>query len=106
MNQILAPSITVLPANTADRVIVTGSHGGIYPGHLVLAAKARAAIFNDAGIGRDSAGIASLQLLQAHGQAAAPVAHTSARIGGTHHMMSAGIISTLNTLAVAFGVKP
>jgi hypothetical protein len=83
MNHILAPTITVLPGNTAGRVIVTGSHGGLYPGHLVLAAKARAAIFNDAGIGRDSAGIAALHLLQEHGKAAAAVAHTSARIADT-----------------------
>jgi uncharacterized protein YunC (DUF1805 family) len=106
MNHVLAPTITVLPGNTAGRVIVTGSHGGLYPGHLVLAAKARAAIFNDAGIGRDSAGIAALQLLQEHGKAAAAVAHTSARIGDTDDMMSAGIISTVNAFAVACGVTP
>src|SRR5258705_13494192 len=106
MNHILAPTITVLPANTASRVIVTGSPGGLYPGHLVLAAKARAAIFNDAGIGRDSAGIAALHLLQEHGKAAAAIAHTSARIGDTDDMMSAGIISTVNASAVACGLKP
>jgi uncharacterized protein YunC (DUF1805 family) len=106
MNHILAPTITTLPENTAGRVIVTGSHGGLYPGHLVLAAKARAAIFNDAGIGRDGAGIASLRLLQAHGKAAAAVAHTSARIGDTDDMMSAGIISTVNAFAIACGLKP
>jgi uncharacterized protein YunC (DUF1805 family) len=106
MNHVLAPTITVLPGNTAGRVIVTGSHGGLYPGHLVLAAKARAAIFNDAGIGRDSSGIAALQLLQERGKAAAAVAHTSARIGDTDDMMSAGIISTVNAFAVACGVTP
>src|SRR5450759_725950 len=53
MDPILAPSITILPAEVGGRVIVTGSHGGLYPGHLVLAALASAAIFNDAGIGRD-----------------------------------------------------
>ena len=106
MNHILAPTITVLPRHTAGRVIVTGSHGGLYPGHLVLAAQARAAIFNDAGIGRDRAGIAALDLLQEHGNAAAAVAHTSARIGDTHDMMSAGIISTVNALAACCGVRP
>jgi len=106
MNHILAPTITILPADTAGRVIVTGSHGGVYPGHLVLAAEARAAIFNDAGIGRDGAGIASLQLLQEHGKAAAAVAHSSARIGDTDDMMSAGIVSAVNAFAVACGLKP
>jgi uncharacterized protein YunC (DUF1805 family) len=106
MNQILAPTITVLPADTPGQVIVTGSHGGIYPGHLVLVARARAAIFNDAGIGRDNAGIAALHLLQEHGKAAAAVAHTSARIGDTGDMMSAGIISSVNALAITCGVQP
>ena len=81
MNHILAPTITVLPDGVAERVVVTASHGGLYPGYLVLAARARAAIFNDAGIGMDRAGIAALDLLQGHGKAAAAVSHSSARIG-------------------------
>jgi hypothetical protein len=106
MDLILAPSITVLPAEVAGRVIVTGSHGGLYPGHLVLAAQARAAIFNDAGIGRDRAGVAALDLLQRHGKAAAAVSHISARIGDTDDMMAGGTISIANALAAAFGVTP
>ena len=106
MDSVLAPSITVLPADVAGRVIVTGSHGGLYPGHLVLAAQARAAIFNDAGIGRDRAGIAALELLQQHGKAAATVSHISARIGDTDDMMAGGTISAANPLAVACGVIP
>jgi hypothetical protein len=106
MDPILAPSITVLPADVAGRVIVTGSHGGLYPGHLVLVAQARAAIFNDAGIGKDRAGIAALELLQQHGKAAAAVSHISARIGDTDDMMASGTISTANALAAACGVIP
>jgi hypothetical protein len=106
MDPILAPSITTLPAEVAGRVIVTGSHGGLYPGHLMLAAQARAAIFNDAGIGRDRAGVAALELLQQHGKAAAAVSHISARIGDTDDMMAGGTISTVNALATACGVIP
>ena len=106
MDLILAPSITVLPADVAGRVIVTGSHGGLYPGHLMLAAQARAAIFNDAGIGRDRAGVAALDLLQQHGKAAAAVSHISARIGDTDDMMASGTISTANALAAGCGVTP
>lgn len=104
MNQILAPTITALPIDVRERVIVTGSHGGLYPGHLLLASQARAAIFNDAGIGKDSAGIAALRLLQAHGKAAAAVSHTSARIGDTDDMMAVGTISVANELAATCGV--
>jgi hypothetical protein len=106
MDPVLAPSITVLPAKVAGRVIVTGSHGGLYPGHLVLTAQARAAIFNDAGIGRDRAGVAALDLLQQHGKAAAAVSHSSARIGDTDDMVAGGTISTANALATACGVIP
>jgi hypothetical protein len=106
MDPVLAPSITVLPADVAGRVIVTGSHGGLYPGHLVLAAQGRAAVFNDAGIGRDRAGIAALKLLQQHGKAAAAVSHMSARIGDTDDMMAGGTISMANALAAACGVTP
>jgi hypothetical protein len=106
MDPILAPSITILPAEAAGRVIVTGSHGGLYPGYLVLAAQARAAIFNDAGIGRDRAGVAALDLLQRQGKAAAAVSHASARIGDTDDMMAGGAISTANALAAAGGVTP
>jgi hypothetical protein len=106
MDPILAPTITVLPADTAGRVIVTGSHGGLYPGYLVLAAQARAAIFNDAGIGKDRAGIAALSLLQDRGKAAAAVSHTCGRIGDTDDMMAHGAISAANPLAAACGVTP
>jgi hypothetical protein len=104
MDPIFAPSITILPADVAGRVIVTGSHGGLYPGYLVLAAQARAAIFNDAGIGRDRAGVAALDLLQQQGKAGATVSHMSARIGDTDDMMTGGTISTANALAAACGV--
>jgi hypothetical protein len=106
MALILAPSITVLPADVAGHVIVTGSHGGLYPGQLVLAAQGRAAVFNDAGIGRDRAGVAALKLLQLHGKAAATVSHVSARIGDTDDMMTSGTISTVNALAAVCGVIP
>jgi hypothetical protein len=106
MKLILAPTITVLPADTAGRVIVTGSHGGLYPGYLALKAQARAAIFNDAGIGKENAGIAALGLLQEHGRAAAAVSHLSGRIGDTDDMMAHGAISAANTLAAACGVTP
>ena len=55
-----APTITSLPPEAAGAVVVSGSHGGHYPGYLAAKARLRAVIFNDAGVGRDGAGIASL----------------------------------------------
>jgi hypothetical protein len=101
-----APTITSLPPEARGAVVVSGSHGGRYPGYLAARARLRAAIFSDAGGGRDGAGIASLERLERHGIAAAAVSHRSARIGDPAHMMSRGVISHCNAPARAAGVVP
>ena len=62
---------------------------------LVKAAKLRvgAAIFNDAGVGRDDAGIAGLDYLEALGIPAAAVGNDTARIGDGSDMMARGVIT-------------
>jgi hypothetical protein len=101
---IVASTVTKLPAICAGAVLVTGSHGGAYPGRIVIGATLRAAIFHDAGIGREEAGVASLALLQDIGIAGASVSHWSARIGDTDDMMRRGKISRANLAALAAGV--
>ncbi len=105
MTIILAPTITVLPKDVRGAVLVSGSHGGSYPGVLAALAGARATILCDAGVGRDAAGIASLELLQGYGAAAATVSALSARIGDTDDMMARGIISHVNAIAARCGVQ-
>jgi hypothetical protein len=106
MQIIIAPTITKLPPGSLGAVLVTGSHGGIYPGQLAVSAGVRAVIFHDAGIGRDEAGIASLALLASLGIAAAAVAHSSARVGDADDMMARGKISRANAPAAVLGVVP
>jgi uncharacterized protein YunC (DUF1805 family) len=101
---VVADTITKLPAEAAGAVVVSGSHGGLYPGTLAAKARVRAVILNDAGIGRDDAGIASLHLLERFGIAAAAVSHLSCRIGDTADMMDRGVISHANAPAQACGV--
>jgi hypothetical protein len=101
---IIAPTVTKLPPGSAGAVLVTGSHGGVYPGQLAVLAGVRAVIFHDAGIGKAEAGIASLPLLQGLGIAAAAVSHWSARVGDAEDMMARGVISRANAAAV--GVLP
>jgi len=103
---IVAPTATKLGPDTCGAVLVTGSHGGLYPGRLAVAAGVRAAIFHDAGLGRDDAGVASLMLLDRLGIAAAAVAHDSARIGDTADMLARGRISRANGTAAMLGVAP
>ena len=68
-----APTITSLPAEARGAVVVSGSHGGRYPGYLAAKAKVRAVVLSDAGVGRDGTGIASLAYLERYGIAAESV---------------------------------
>ena len=77
----IVDSITELCAHDAGCMAVSGSHGGLSSARYALAARPLLSVFNDAGVGKDSAGLAALDFLQAHGLAACTVSHGSARIG-------------------------
>ncbi|MGQ0683457.1 hypothetical protein [Bradyrhizobium sp.] len=100
----LAASITNLSPEVKGAVLITGSHGGRYPGVLAATAGVRAAIFNDAGIGMDGAGIAALRDLECLGIAAATASYLSCRIGDAEDMALRGRISHANAVAQACGV--
>ena len=87
----------------AGAVILAGSHGAIYAGYLAASAGPRGIILNDAGVGRDKAGISSLDYLQDLGIAAATVGHTTGRIGDGEDMYTRGIVSYTNAIADSFG---
>lgn len=99
----IADSITKLRPQLRGTVLVTGSHGGSYCGYLAALAGLRGVIFNDAGVGLDSAGIGALDYLQQLGMAAAAVGHTSARIGDGADMFTRGQISHCNAIASSLG---
>jgi hypothetical protein len=104
---IVADSITRVGEREArGAVVVNASHGGIYAAYLAAKLGAAAAIFNDAGVGRDRAGIAGLDYLQELGIAAATVGHYTARIGDGADMMARGVITHANRLAEASGCRP
>jgi hypothetical protein len=100
---LLVDSITEAARHGADAVVVSGSHGGLSAARFALAARPHAVAFNDAGIGKDGAGIAALAWLQAHGIAAVAVAHDSARIGEALSTWNDGVISAANAAATALG---
>jgi hypothetical protein len=103
---IAVPSVTKLPPEADGAVVVGGSHGAIYAAYLSAKAGARAAIHNDAGIGRDEAGVSGLAWAEAHGMAMAAVLSGSARIGDGKDMLRRGVISRANPLAASCGVMP
>lgn len=103
---IAVESVTKLDERHCDAVLVAGSHGGVFPGYLAATAGVRAVILNDAGVGRERAGIASLAYLEAIGMAAATVGHDTARIGDGADMLARGIVSHANAIALRLGVEP
>jgi hypothetical protein len=102
---VLADTATKLGESAKGAVIVTGSHGGRYAAYLTLKAHPRAVIHNDAGVGKDEAGIAVVGIAQALGVAAATLSHASCRIGDATDMMARGIVSCANAAASALGVS-
>lgn len=105
LQTVITDSSTKIGSKVEGRVIVTASHGGIYSAYLVATLGIRAAIFNDAGVGKDAAGIAGLAYLKAMGIPAAAIGHDTARIGDGKDMMERGIIRHVNELALSLGCK-
>lgn len=96
-------SITEAVGSGDGCVVVSGSHGGLSAGRFAIEARVWLAVFNDAGVGKDGAGIAALALLQLHGIAACTVAHTSACIGEARSTLLAGVVSHANGAATVLG---
>ncbi|MAZ04715.1 MAG: hypothetical protein CMN56_16400 [Sneathiella sp.] len=87
------------------RVVISGSHGGIYPAALASAANLRAVLFNDAGIGFEKAGVAGVLALANVGMAAAAIDCESCLIGSAQDALNRGIISVVNSVAKSCGVE-
>jgi len=94
------------PSDTGA-VLVTGSHGGLLGGkpESAIAVAARAAVYNDAGIGIDRAGVSRLPVLAARGIVAATVAAATARIGEARSTWATGRLSDMNELARSLGAE-
>jgi hypothetical protein len=92
-------------AEDAGAILVTGSHGGLLGGkpETAIGVAALAAVYNDAGIGIDRAGISRLPALDARGIPAATVSAASARIGDARSAWATGRLSAVNRLAAEAG---
>ncbi len=95
----------MLAPEDASEIAVSGSHGGASSGAYALQVPLKCAIFNDAGVGKNEAGVVALAMLQARGVAAATVAHTSARIGDAQDTWDSGVVSRCNETARALGIE-
>jgi hypothetical protein len=102
---ILMDSITKVKPEDKGAIVVCASHGGTSSGEFALEVPLKAVIFNDAGVGKDDAGIAALAMLQQKGVPAATVAHTSGRIGDAMDMWENGVLSHVNSAARQLGLN-
>ena len=92
-------SITFLNESNAGDIVVCGSHGGVSAGHYAQKHHLKAVFFNDAGIGKNNAGVKSLDSLSDAGILACTVDCMSAEIFNGQDVLDYGIISVCNQLA-------
>jgi hypothetical protein len=102
---ILMDSISHVDAADAGHIVVSASHGGASSGEYATQHELSAVFFNDAGVGKDRAGIAALGVLERVQVAAATVSHLSARIGDVEDMWEHGVLSHLNASALGSGLR-
>jgi hypothetical protein len=101
---LLLDTITALEPEDAGAMVVTGSHGGRSAAAFALALPLPLVVFNDAGVGKDGAGIVALDLFDAQDRAAACVSHQSARIGEAEDAWDHGVLSHVNASAQRLGL--
>jgi hypothetical protein len=102
---VVLDSVTHLGAEHKGKVAYCGSHGGIYAAYYAAYKGLAAVILNDAGIGRERAGVAGMDLLAKLGVPAATISHMSARIGEGGDGVERGVLSTVNGPAASLGLR-
>jgi hypothetical protein len=100
----LLDSITEIKPEDRGCVIVAASHAGVSAVRYAFNDQPLACFFNDAGVGKDAAGISGLGPLNDHGIIAATYSHDSARIGDASDAWASGILTHVNARAAARGI--
>ena len=102
---VVADSVTAASDENRGDILVCGSHCGANVGQIAVAGKIGAMIGNDAGMGKNNAGISGFEICDAHGIPVAAVASMSAMIGSGVSTYEEGTVSAVNIKAVEFGVS-
>ena len=100
---LLLDSITWVEAGDAGHIVVSGSHGGRSAGEYAVLFPLALCCLNDAGVGKDQAGIAALAMLDERDIPGVAYSHNSARIGEACDAWEHGVISDVNTRAAELG---
>ena len=102
---VLMDSASLVEPQDTGAIAITASHGGLLGAKPETAIKQPvfAALYNDAGLGCDRAGISRLPVLDARGIAGVTVAAYSACIGDARSAWERGVLSHVNQRAKALG---
>jgi hypothetical protein len=103
---VLMDSISYVSPENRDDIIISGSHGGTSSAGYAIEAGVAAAFFNDAGGGKNGAGIKGLHELAKHGIIAIAISHESAEIANAADTYKNGIVAHINRPAELAGIKP
>jgi hypothetical protein len=98
---LMVASCSNVRAEHRSHVVVSGSYGGRYNAFNAAKWPVRAVIMNDAGIGKDKAGIVGLDFLDQIGLVAATADARTCHIGDGDHVLAHGVISYVNRTAAA-----
>ena len=98
-------SNSMVTQNNQMDIIMTGSHGGRVGSLPAVKYPVAAAFYNDAGVGKDNAGISRLTWLEENHIYGATVDANTARIGIGLETYKSGIVSHVNTLAESIGIR-
>ena len=103
---LLLDSITWVEATDTGQIVISGSLGGRSAAEYAILFPLALCCINDAGVGKDRAGIAALDMLEARGTPGVAFSHDSARIGEARDAWDHGVISHCNSRAAALGFRP
>jgi hypothetical protein len=102
---VLMDSISYADRSDQGAFVISASHGGKSSAHIACLLPLAGVVFNDAGIGKNNAGIAGLEMLDAHNMPALTVSNESAHIGDVEDAWQHGTISRTNSAATRAGFK-
>lgn len=103
---VIMDTVSYLDESNNGDVVIAGSHCGASAAEYVIKnSKLAGIILNDAGKGKENAGIAGLEVYEKAGMPAAAVDALTARIGDGLDTYESGVISALNNKAEKCGAK-
>lgn len=99
------PASSYVNETHRGQVIVSGSYGGDYNAFHAGKWGLRGVVLNDAGVGKDNAGVHGIEYLEQIGLAAATADVNSCHIADGEHMLGHGVVSFVNRFAAALGCE-